>query len=114
MAQVTLTARQVEVPKALREYVEEKAERLTRFEDRIRKVRVILEPDGGAFRAEMLVTMTRGAKIVGDATGTGFPEALDLAVDRVERQLAREKERLQEQRRKAGKTPAGAKRGKRS
>ena len=98
MAQFQLSARHVEVPKALREYAEEKAERLTRFEDRIRKVRVVLSPDGGAFRAEMLVSMTRGAKVIGEATGTGFPEALDLAVDRVERQLAREKERIQERR----------------
>lgn len=111
MAQFQLSARHVDVPKALREYAEEKAERLTRFEDRIRKVRVVLSPDGGAFRAEMLVSMTRGAKVIGEATGTGFPEALDLAVDRVERQLAREKERIQE-RRKTVKN--GGKRPKRS
>ena len=113
MAHVTLTARQVQVPKALREYAEEKAERLTRFEDRIRKVRIILSPDGGAFRAEMQVSMTRGAKVVGEATGTAFPEALDLAVDRVERQLAREKERLQERRRSAKNGP-GSRRPKRT
>ena len=101
MATITLTARQVEVPKALRIYVEEKAERLARFEDRIRKVRVILSPDGGAFRAEMQVQLVRGGKLLGEATGTGFPEALDLAVDRVERQLAREKERIQERRKTA-------------
>jgi len=102
VAQFQLSARHVEVPKALREYAKEKAERLSRFEDRIRKVRVVLSPDGGAFRAEMSVSMTRGAKVIGEATGTGFPEALDLAVDRVERQLAREKERVTARR----KTPA--------
>jgi len=101
VATFQLSARHVDIPKALREYAEEKAERLSRFEDRIRKVRVVLSPDGGAFRAEMLVSMTRGTKLVGEATGTGFPEALDLAVDRVERQLAREKERLQERRKPA-------------
>ncbi len=109
MAQVSVTARHVEVPDELREYVEEKVDRLARFEDKIRKVRVILSPDGGAYRAEMRVEMARGAKLVGEASGTGFPEALDLVVDKVERQLAREKERRQDRRREAA--GAAAQRG---
>ncbi|MCW8828914.1 MAG: ribosome-associated translation inhibitor RaiA, partial [Gammaproteobacteria bacterium] len=58
---VNITGRHVEVTQPLRDYVVEKAERLTRYFDRISRMQVTLNVEGDRHIAEMILSASKGA-----------------------------------------------------
>lgn len=92
---VTVTVRHVPVPDAVRDAARARAEGLAKFFDNIQKAEVILDsaPDG-RFTAEVVVAAPRGAVLVCSATEETLTAALDVAGDKIERQLQKYKERL--------------------
>lgn len=95
---IRITARIGDVTTAMKEKVEEKLGRLSRLSDRIGWIDVVLDEDSGKKTVEMNLGLTRGANIVGKA---GHPDpwvAIDMAVEKVSRQLRKAKERRIEHR----------------
>ncbi|MBI3267760.1 MAG: ribosome-associated translation inhibitor RaiA [Planctomycetes bacterium] len=82
------------VPDELREYAEEKANRLERYFDRIKKIEVILNVEQERHMAEMVISATRGATLVAHTVEGDIHAAIDLVTDKMERQLTKLKEKL--------------------
>jgi putative sigma-54 modulation protein len=91
---VTVTGRHMGVTGALKEYCEEKAGKLARFYDRIQAVEVILDGRSGVHTAEIIVHTDRAEPFVAKEQHEDAYAAVDLLLDKIERQLTRHKERV--------------------
>ncbi len=92
---VTVTARHAEFSDEMKRYALEKARRLERYFDHLRKMEVILDSEGNArYSAEMIASAVRGHVLVCHSTDRTAKAALDAVVDKMERQLTRFKEKL--------------------
>ena len=106
--QTSVTGRHMDLTPELRSYAETKAGKLTRFYDRIQTVDVILDGEGNGFEAEMIVKAERKHVFVAKEISEDMYAAVDLVVDKVERQLRRHKEKLRNRKHPAGGGRRGA------
>jgi len=90
---ILVTGRHVEVTSEVREYVETKAGRLTKYYDRIHEVEVILDHESEQFSVEMIVRADRKHTFLARATGPDTFALVDETVVKLERQLTKHKEK---------------------
>ncbi|MBI5365971.1 MAG: ribosome-associated translation inhibitor RaiA [Planctomycetes bacterium] len=91
---ISITARHMTVPDELKAYTEEKAERLSKYFDRVKTIEVVLNVEQERHSAEMIISATRGVTLVGHTVEKDIHAAIDLVTDKMERQLTRLKEKL--------------------
>ncbi len=92
--QVNVTGRHMGVSDALKTYCQEKAARLVRYFDRIQSVEWVLDGKNGVHTAEILVHTDNTEPFVATETQDDAYAAVDLTLDKIERQLTRYKERV--------------------
>jgi len=92
--QIEITVRHESVAADIKDYATKKADRLVKYYDRIQSVRVVLDKDGGGMVCEMIADVEHTRDLVGRATDADVRAAIDLATDRLERQLAEHKDRV--------------------
>ena len=92
--QIEVTVRNPSVREGMKAYARKKAERLVRYYNRVQAIRVLLDVEGLDFRCEMIADLERMHDLVGRARSGEMREAIDQAVDRVERQLHEHKDRI--------------------
>jgi putative sigma-54 modulation protein len=90
----TITGRNVNVSDRLHDYMEKKLPRIEKFFHQLMEVRVILVTEKQDHIAEMVV-VGDGARLYGQETGGDFYSALDLLIDKIEKQVSRFKEKHQ-------------------
>lgn len=93
-----ISGRHLSVTEAMKEYAQKKAGKLERFFDRINKIQITLDVEGERQTAEMIVSATRGSTLIAEVASSDMYAAIDLAVDKLERQLTRHKEKLHDKR----------------
>ncbi len=91
--QIVVSGRHVEVPDDIRDYVQQKAGKLSRFYDRIHEIEVVLGHESDEFSVEMIVRAGRKHTVVAKETGPDTFALIDLITDRLERQLTKLKEK---------------------
>ncbi|MBA1271930.1 ribosome hibernation-promoting factor, HPF/YfiA family [Stutzerimonas azotifigens] len=90
--QVNISGHHLVVTDALREYIEEKFERLERHFDRIIAVQVILSVE--KLRQKIEATLhVAGREVVANAEHEDMYAAIDLLIDKLDRQLIKHKEK---------------------
>ncbi len=104
---VTITGRHMGVSDALKQYCIAKAERLSRFLDRISAVEVILEGKDGVHTAEMIVHSDGATPFVAHERNADAYAAVDLLLDKIEEQLRRYKERRRNRKHPRGTAETG-------
>jgi len=96
-----LIGRNIEITDAMRSYAEGKLARLDRFFDQIVDARVVMSYDervgGTPAKVEVQVNVPNGM-VRAEERGPDTYAAIDLVVDKLERQLKRFKQRLRDQR----------------
>lgn len=90
--QMKITGLQLEITDALRDYVNEKMARLERHYDKIINAQVTLEVEKLQQKAEGTLHIA-GNDLVAEAEHTDMYAAIDLLVDRLDRQLIKHKEK---------------------
>lgn len=91
--QVSVTGRHLETTDSMRQYAEEKAGKLSRYYDRIESIDVVHDQESNQHRVEVVVRADHKNTFVAQVDAGDFYEAVDLVVDKVERQLTRHKEK---------------------
>jgi putative sigma-54 modulation protein len=86
----------------------EKVEKLSRFYERITWVDVVLDSERERKTVEMSAGLNRGQTIVGKAESDDMFAAIDLAIDKLSRQLRKHKEKLSDHRPRRGESPPPA------
>ncbi|OGS20870.1 MAG: ribosomal subunit interface protein [Elusimicrobia bacterium RIFOXYA2_FULL_39_19] len=98
--QINITGRNVKQTEALKDYVTKKIERLSRYLDKIINVQVKLEVEKYRHIAELKIHI-EGHIFKATATDRDLYAAVDLALDKVERQISKHKEILKKHHTKA-------------
>lgn len=92
--QVTVTGRHIGLDDEIKAYCREKAERLVRFYDRIQLIEMVLDGRDGQHSAEIIVHSERTDPFVAKEQHSDLHAAVDVLMDKVERQIRDHKERL--------------------
>jgi putative sigma-54 modulation protein len=93
MMQMTITGHHVEVTAALRAYVTEKMQRLSRHFDQVTSINVILKVEKLEQMAEASVN-AGGRTIFANETAEDMYAAIDGLIDKLDKQVRRLKDRL--------------------
>lgn len=91
--QINLTGHHVEITDSLRNYVNEKMEKLERHFDKVSNTHVILSIEKNDQKAEATVHM-RGNDIFAEAHEPDMYAAIDSLVDKLDRQVKKHKEKI--------------------
>ena len=90
----TITGKHVEITESIRNYAEEKTEKLPRYYDSINRVDVIIEGnEGGKPSVEIIASAEHSNVFVAQETGDDTYGCIDAAVHKLERQLRKKKEK---------------------
>ncbi len=95
---IEITGRHFHVSDALKEYATQKASKLTRFYDGIQHIQILVSSDGKDQLVEFIVSVNRGQPLVANERHESVYAAVDLASDKVHRQLTRFKDKIQSHR----------------
>lgn len=93
--QMSLTGHHVDITDALRTYVETKLARIERHFDHVTDLHVILTVEKNRQTAEATVLLS-GNKLFADATEDDMYAAIDALADKLDRQIIKHKEKLQD------------------
>jgi putative sigma-54 modulation protein len=99
---IRVTARHTEMRPELKEYVERRVSRLARYFDRIDEAHVVLEEEGHRKIADVTVHASR-VTVSSEQAADDLRSAFDRAMEKVERQIRRHKDRV---RNRKGRVPA--------
>lgn len=99
--QVNISGHQLDVTDALRDYVGEKLSRLERHFDKITNVQVIMEVEKLKQKIEATLRVA-GGEIVANAEHEDMYAAIDLLIDKLDRQLIKHKEKYLERQQGVG------------
>lgn len=93
---VNVVGKNMDVTDAIRTYAEQKVAKLPKHYDGVQQITVRLEQNAHnkGFHAEIVADVEKHDDFVGNATEPDLYHAVDLAVDKVSRQLTSFKERL--------------------
>jgi putative sigma-54 modulation protein len=95
--QISITERHPGITAHVKEYAQKKVNRLERYFDGTQRVEIVLDKDGDDSDVELIVSAT-GRKIVSEAKHHDLYAAIDLTLDKAEKQLVRYKEKLKQHR----------------
>ena len=93
--QLSISGHHVDVTDALKSYVEEKLQKLERHYDHITNAHVILTVEKIQQRAEATLHIS-GAEVFADANCDDMYAAIDKLTDKLDRQILKHKEKLQD------------------
>lgn len=99
---VRVTGRHFRVGKEIRSYLEAKMPRIEKYTDRLHNVDVVLEKDGYQFRAEMRLKAGM-IEVTAKTVDPDVMRAVDLLIDKVERQLQKRTQKLRGNKKHGGK-----------
>lgn len=93
--QINLTGHHVELTEALRNYVNDKFQRLERHFDNVIDVHVILSVEKLRQQAEASLNLS-GNQIFADSVNEDMYAAIDALVDKLDRQVIKHKEKMKD------------------
>ena len=99
--QLNLTGHHVDITPALRDYVNNKLERLERHFDHVTNVHVILSVEKQRQKAEATIHVT-GNNIFANAEDQDMYAAIDALIDKLDRQVRKHKEKITDHHRSNG------------
>ena len=91
--QINLTGHHIDITDSLRNYVDEKMERIERHFDKVTNTHVILTVDNVRHKAEATINM-RGNNIFAENTEDNMYAAIDGLTDKLDRQVKKHKEKI--------------------
>ncbi len=95
MTNIQITGRHVEVTSAIHDYVVEKFEKIERHFDHITNAHIILEVEKQDHKAEATVHASGHADFFAEAKEKNMYAAIDLLIDKLDRQVVEHKEKIQ-------------------
>jgi putative sigma-54 modulation protein len=99
--QISLTGHHVDITDALKNYVDNKFERLERHFDNVTNVHVILSIEKMRQKAEATMHVN-GANVFADSVHEDMYAAIDVLTDKLDRQVIKHKEKMKSHRAAAG------------
>ncbi len=96
--QITITGRHTSVTDAMKTYATEKFAKLERHDDLVTTAELVMDVEKTRHWVEMIAHTKVGDRIVGKAEHTDMYAAIDLLVEKMDRQLKKHKEMVKVER----------------
>jgi putative sigma-54 modulation protein len=103
---ISITARQCEVSPGVRQFAQQRLEKLQKYANDIHGIHVIVRHERNAHQAEITVRLN-GSELVSTQLHAEAGAAIELAADRLEEQLRRLKDRRLDRTQRAGAEKSG-------
>ena len=94
--QITLTNRHGSLSESMETYAREKAERLTKYFDRIEAIELIFDQTKNLHDVEIIVKVEQAGDIIAHASNDDLRTAIDMCLDRANRQVTDHKSKLRD------------------
>ena len=94
--QIKVKGKHIEITEAIEAYATKKAERLTRYFDRVLGIDVVIEKEHNGYHVEFIVDVEHHDDFIVNYRDEDLYAAIDLAIDREARQLVEHKNRLKD------------------
>ena len=102
-----ITGRHIELTEAMRDYAIKKVDRLSKFSKRLSEIEVIIDSEGTSNKVEIISRVTNHANpLVVTSSNEDAYACLDAAVDKMERQLIKDKEKTGNHKNRTGTSEA--------
>ena len=88
-----ITGRHFEINGEIKEYVQKKSQKLNKYSNKIVELRIIIEPNKHLFKAEAVV-IAGNINLFAETKTSDLYSSIDGALDKIERQLARFKDKI--------------------
>ena len=96
--EIIIHARHLDATEAIKNYVNKKASKLTKYSNKINKIQFTLKIEGQNNIVEAVCSAAR-ATLVAETANYDMYAAIDLVIDKLEKQIVRQKEKLKQPRR---------------
>jgi putative sigma-54 modulation protein len=106
--QIKFSARHGHVSEETRDWITEKIERLPRLYDRILAIEVVVDLEHRETPSVELRVLAKQNEFVAAHQAEGLPASVDGVVEKMEQQLRKHKEKIQDRHRGPGSKPGGA------
>ena len=93
---IKINARHMSITQAMRDYAQEKAEKLQRYFDRITSIEVVMDTEADVPMVEVVVTASRNNTFIGRHKGEDMYGCVDNALHKAEEQLRRHKDKVRD------------------
>jgi ribosomal subunit interface protein len=104
---ITINARHLRIADSVRTQAKFRAARMQRLEPRIMAATITFDTENTARTAEVRMAVGGGPPVIGHGEGATVRNALDAAMDRIERQLKRRRQRRRDSRTRAARRLEG-------
>lgn len=98
MVPINITGRSDKITHSQKEHAREKIQKLERYFSGITRIEAVLEREAERCRAELVISVKRGGRIVVHCDDKDLYAAIDLVLDKAETQLTRHKGKRQARR----------------
>ena len=102
MATFTVRGKNIEVTPSLREYVEKRVGKVTKYFDEVGDITVLLTASKGRHIVEVTVPVKGGVILRGEESTMDMYTSIDLVVEKLERQIHKQKTKLERRFRSGG------------
>lgn len=99
---VTISSRHMDVSAPLKAFAEQKANKLTRYYDRIQEIEVVFDNAKDAMRVEMIVNAEHRNMFIAHDTHEDAYACIDGCIGKLERQLSEHKKKFRNRKHSAG------------
>ncbi len=96
--EIIIHGRHLDITEAIKNYVKKKASKLTKYSNRINKIQFTLKIEGQNHTVETVCSVAR-ATLVAEVSNVDMYAAIDLVMDKLEKQFIRQKEKLSQHKR---------------
>lgn len=90
---IQITAKKIEIPAEIRDQAKEKISKLEKFNHKVHDVEVVIKAEERRIICETIVRVDNRAPIIIEVEADTIQGAIDLAMEKCERQLRKDKER---------------------
>jgi len=105
---LSITGRHTSVTDAMKNYATEKMSRLERHDDLVTAGEIVMNIEKGRHMVEMTAHTKIGDRVFGKAEHTDMYAAIDLLLDKMDRQLTKQKELVKGAKKHSGRHKSGA------
>jgi putative sigma-54 modulation protein len=91
--EIEFKSRHEPLSERMRQHAARKLQKLQRYNDRVRRIEVVADHAHDKPQVEILVHMRRGTPLVAKESGDSFSATIDALVEKMEKQLKRQKEK---------------------
>jgi len=95
---VDIAGRHLSITQAMREHALDKIEHLEKYADQILRIQITLDAEADDKVAEFIASVRRSSPLVAEARSNDMYVAIDAAVDKLQEQFRRHKERSKDHR----------------